>query len=141
LQSCRGRTRNRTSRGGARRRGRTGPWTSRGGAARRRRGGGAARAAEMHRATRVLADRRRCAGPLSSSRTGRCARLRGHRRRLSEIHPAAAVAISGWRPPHPPWRPEDAFGRPGGRLAPEADAIRIQARRRGRLPPRGRLDA
>ena len=50
-------------------------------------------------------------------------------------------AYHGWQPPHPPWRPEDAFGRLGGRLAPEADAIRILARRGGRLPPRGRLDA
>jgi hypothetical protein len=58
------------------------------------------------------------------------------------VPPACSIshAYQGWRPPHPPWRPEDAFGRLGGRLAPEADAIRILARRGGRLPPRGRLD-
>jgi len=51
------------------------------------------------------------------------------------------VPAQGWRPPHPPWRPEDALGRPGGRLASKADAICILARRCGRLAPRGRLDA
>ena len=57
--------------------------------------------------------------------------------------PARSISrpAQGWRPPHPPWRPEDAFRCLGGRLAAEADAIRMQARRGGRLPPQGRLDA
>ena len=57
--------------------------------------------------------------------------------------PARSISspAQGWRPPHPPWRSEDALGRPGGRLASKADAIRILARRWGRLAPRGHLDA
>ena len=151
MRSCRGRTRpRRTSRGGARRRGRTGLWTSR---------GGAARAAEMPRAARVLADRRRCAGPrgrgdargcgvavaasprfappgeisrasslfpslpsLSSSflvslgrlsqQTTFAARYRAQSLPSLGFPPARHArsisrAYQGWRPPHPPWRPED----------------------------------
>ena len=60
-----------------------------------------------------------------------------------DFPPARSISRTDqrWRPPHPPWRPEDAFRRLGGRLATEADAIRMQARRGGRLPPQGRLDA
>ncbi|RLN43332.1 hypothetical protein C2845_PM01G43670 [Panicum miliaceum] len=46
-----------------------------------------------------------------------------------------------WRPPLPLGRPNDAYGRIGGRLELEADTIGILARRGGRHGPRARLDA
>ena len=59
---------------------------------------------------------------------------------ISRLHPLIPCSTHVWWPPHPPGRLDDTFGRSGRRLAPEADAIGILARRGGCLPPRARLD-
>jgi len=46
-----------------------------------------------------------------------------------------------WRPPHRNRTPTGHLPTPRRRLGPKADAIRAQARRRGRLVPCGRPDA